>query len=307
VLHGVDEAAPAEVWEVIGRVPVLAALRDLQVELLQGVQSLNNTIWTVRESRGGEKYVLRMANPIAVTHLGVRRDEEEAAARAAASVGLAPEVLYYDAEHGHMVTPWIEAVSWEPKDFRDPVQMSRVIDALRRLHAVIDLPGDPASVFRRIERLVESAHDFNLETPSQLAEYQRQLLDIEASRQSDGRVPGLNHNDFWANNLLDSGDRLWLVDWEFAGRGDGLYDLATTSMAGEFSPADDDRMLGEYAVNGLDRAALASMKWVVRFFEAAWSLVMDGLSPGTNDSPSTAFDYLAHSRRMFDSLSEADI
>ena len=39
-------------------------------------------------------------------------------------------------------------------------------------------------------------------------------------------VPVLCHNDMLAANILDDGRRVWLVDWEYAGVGHPLFDLA---------------------------------------------------------------------------------
>lgn len=300
-------ATVAGVREVVSRAGMFSAPDDIRVARLRGVQSLNNSIWTVMNALSGERYVVRIANPDAVTHLGVRRSEEFAAARSAAAVGVGPGVLYFDPESGDMVTPLIESgPSWDARDFRDPGRMSRLVELMRRMHAVTDLPGDDFSVFRRVERLLDGAFDLGLETPPRLGEHRRRLADIESERIADiRRLPGLNHNDLWANNLLDDGVRLLLIDWEFAGLGDGLYDLATASLAGEYGPSEDARLLGQYGLDSPgDLAALLSMKWVARFFEASWALMMHGRSAVQNVG-TAQFDYLEHSQRMFTALSDS--
>jgi thiamine kinase-like enzyme len=253
---------------------------------------------------GGE-YVLRVATGTAVTHLGVRRNEEIAAARAAADAGLAPEVLYADPAAGHLLTRRVAGGRhWVAAELREPANRARVADALRRLHGITTTPGEDAAVFRRIEQLLASAARLGLGLPPGLPEHRHRLRDIEAQRASDRdrMPPGLNHNDFWLNNFLDDGERLWLLDWEFAGRGDGLYDLATTVIAAGYADEEAARLLGEYGLDRpSDRAALADMKWVVLFFEAAWSLVMDGLR-GSDTSVPGGYDYRGHARRMFDHL-----
>jgi len=284
------------VREALDAVPRFAGARGLTAEPLRDVQSLNNNSWIVYQRGSAEKYVVRIANPTTGPHLGIRRDEEGAAARAAAAAGVAPEVVHYDPSNGLMVTRWIESArAWDQDDFGDSSKVARLVEVLRRMHAVTDLPDEPGSVFRRIRHLAASAHRLGIEAPGKLDDALLRLADIEAERAYP--APGLNHNDLWGNNILDDGTRIWLVDWEFAGSGDGFYDLATTSMAGGYGPAQDAWLLGEYGLAGAEHlAALRSMKWVVRFFEAMWSLVMHTVHvhPG--------FDYLTHASNMFAAL-----
>lgn len=283
--------AENDVRDVIARAPELGDSAELTIAPLRDVQSLNNSLWTASSSAA--KWVIRLANPAVGQHLGVNRDEEFAAATGAADAGVGPPILYFDRDTGHMVTPWIETgPEWKPAEFRDPANMTRLVDLLHRLHAVTELPGDPAAVFRRIEFLLDQASTLDAELPESLDDHRTRLREIEADHRSSG--PGLNHNDLWANNLLDDGTRLWLVDWEFAGRGDGLYDLATISMAGQYDTEDDRRLLAEYGAG--DLAGLESMKWVVRLFEAAWSAIMARLTESAD------FNYAAHARHMFEAL-----
>jgi aminoglycoside phosphotransferase (APT) family kinase protein len=276
-------------------------LGGFEASRLEGTQSLNNDIWMLRSPRTSERFVLRLANPAAVDFLGVNRDEEFAAAAGAAGAGVGPEIVYHDAVLGHLVTRWIDSgPSWEGRDFRDPRQLARLVEMLRRLHAVTEIPGDPHSIFRRIDRLTDSIARLGLELPGRLPEHLRRLRDIEAERVADRSWPlGLTHNDLWWNNLLDDGSALWLVDWEFSGSGDGLYDLATVSLSGELGPAEDLALLDAYGRDAQrDLPALQSMKWVVHVFEAAWSITMHGLGR-------TDFDHLEHARWRVSELDAA--
>jgi thiamine kinase-like enzyme len=277
---------------------VVEALGGLEASRLEGAKSLNNDIWMLRSPRTAERYVLRLANPAAVDYLGVDRQVEMAAALGAAEAGVGPEIVYYDPGLGHLVSRWIDSgPSWEEDDFRDPDQRARLVEMLRRLHAVTEMPGDPHSIFRRIDRLVDSIGRLGLETPARLPEQMRRLTDIEEERVADRSWPlGLTHNDLWWNNLLDDGRALWLVDWEFSGSGDGLYDLATISMSGGLGPSEDLALLDAYGRDAQrDLAPLQSMKWVVHLFEAAWSITMHGL--GRSD-----FDHLEHARWRLEEL-----
>ena len=54
------------------------------------------------------------------------------------------------------------------------------------------------------------------------------------------------HNDLLTANLLHDGERLRIVDWEYAGMGDRYFDLANLSINNGFEEADDERLLAAY-------------------------------------------------------------
>ncbi|MBR7836092.1 phosphotransferase [Actinospica durhamensis] len=290
------------VREAVASIPLFADEDELVIEAQSGVRSLNNSIWVVSTRGAKERYAVRLADARSAAGLGIDRTEEEAAARAAAAAGITPELLHYDTATGTMVTPWVEgACSPTGADLADPDTLRRLVALVRRMHQISALPGRPGAVFHRIRHLVGSARAAGAELPPGIEDALAHLDEAEAHSAQRTPVPGLNHNDLWENNILDTGARLYLVDWEFAGSGDGLYDLATISMAGGLDPRADAALLGEYGLSGpLAAADLESMKWVVRFFEAAWALVLHGLK-GRSGS---GFDYAGHARYMFGTLSD---
>lgn len=290
----------------IEAIPLFAGEDGLVIEAQSAAKSLNNSIWVVRGRGSGERFAVRLVDPRAAAALGIDRAEEAAAARAAAAAGITPEILHYDTSTGTMVTPWLESArALDRADLEDPGTVRRLVELARRLHALTDLPGEPGAVFRRIRHLVDRARRAGLELPAGLDGALRRLDEVEARLAERAPTPGLNHNDLWENNVLDAGGRLYLVDWEFAGLGDGRYDLATLSMAGGLDARGDAALVGAYGLSGHGAVAdLESMKWVVRFFEASWSVVMHGLKGPGSDAD---FDYAGHAGYMFAALSDEPV
>ena len=278
---------------LLARIPLFAGATNVGVAPMQGVISLNNAAYRV--TVGPSVYLLRAASPTA-SLLGIRRSEERAAAQAAAQAGVGPEILYAD-DAGNLLMPFLAGRHWQPDEFHEPANMARLVQTLRRLHEVKNVPAE-GSVYRRVERLLGSARALALPLPPDLDAHLNTMRHIKAERQADTRFrPGLSHNDFWANNFLDDGQNLWLVDWEFAGDGDGLYDLATLSMASKYSEAEQMALLHAYGyTHSGDYQQLQSMKTIVRLFESSWALVMHGLRG------SEGYDYLGQSHKMFQML-----
>ena len=299
-----DDGRRQEVLALLDRVPRLADAEALAIEPLTGVQSLNNSSWIITMLRGSEpdeKFVLRLPEPGRAGHLGIDRAEEAAAARAAAAVGIGPEVVFCDTSSGNMLTRWVQGRAWTPEDLREPEHLRRIAELLRTMHAVTDIPGEPGAVYRRIRHLIANAQRLGLAMPAHLPEALHRLDDLEArlAEVTGGRC-GLNHNYLWASNIFGGDGRVWFMDWEFAGLGDGLYDLASVSMSGGYGPREEARLFGEYGLSGPEEhAAAQSAKWIVRFFEGAWSLVLHHLtSANAAGAVASGFDYQGHAAYM---------
>ncbi len=283
--------SPTELQAILARVPHFQSNQQFHITPLQGVISLNN--FNYRVSVDGSEYLLRAAAETA-HYLGIRREEEIACTAAAARAGIAPDLIYTDPQ-GNILSRFIQGRHWEHADFHSPAAIARLGEVLSRLHAIQDVPVE-GSVFRRIDRLLDSAHALGLEIPPPA----RVLLERLPSRDRPRRFPGLSHNDFWANNFLDDGERLYLVDWEFSGDGDGLYDLASISIGAGYDPDEQRVLLASYgAPQPAVFAELQQMKNVVLFFESAWALVMHGLR-GSGD-----YDYYSHAQRLYQVIADS--
>jgi thiamine kinase-like enzyme len=54
------------------------------------------------------------------------------------------------------------------------------------------------------------------------------------------------HNDPWPGNLLDANGRIYLIDWEYSGMNDPMWDLADLSVEAGFGPEEDRTMMETY-------------------------------------------------------------
>jgi thiamine kinase-like enzyme len=209
-----------ELQQVVARVPAIAAADEITTHVLPG--GLTNRSYLV--GAAGAQYVVRLAGPRATT-LGIDRGREHAALRRATTAGIAPELVAFFEPEGHAVTRYLSgAVTLSESDMASEVMLPRLVAVLRNVHALEPIDGrfDPYTDIRRWLQLVEERVP---EPPPRLAELIERVAGVEEQRASANVALTLCHNDPYHRNFLDDGS-LWLIDWEYAGMGDPLYDLA---------------------------------------------------------------------------------
>ena len=237
--------------------------------LAGGITNQNFTV----EDRG-RRYVVRVGSDILVH--GVVRANELAASRAAHLAGLSPCVVH--AEPGIVVFDFIEGRTYTAEDVRNPANLERLVDIVRRCHR--DIPQylrGPAAMFWVFHVVRDYAHTLS-EGASRhiplLPDLLARAARLEAAVGPIAVVFG--HNDLLAANFIDDGRRLWLVDWEYAGFNSPLFDLGGLASNSELSPEQAERALSLYFGKPVDdqlRRRAAAMTAASLLRETMWSMV----------------------------------
>lgn len=223
---------------------------------------------------GGRRLVVRIGDDIPVHH--IRRVQEIAAARAAAEAGISPPLIH--AVPGAIVMEEIDGRTLGPADIADPAMLPRIVELVRRTHA---------EMTRRVRGPLAAFWVFHF-----LRDYAGQLRDAASpyAPQCDGFLAAADeleaavqpvrlvfaHNDLLAANLIDDGRRLWLLDWEFGGLGDPLFDLANLASNNGLSEAAEAAMVSAYVGGEPDGALFrryAALRAASLLREAMWSMV----------------------------------
>jgi len=279
--------------DIITRVPALAHARELDVRSLEG--GLTNTNYLV--ATGGEQFVVRIVGENGQI-LVADRTIEEAAMRRAVAAGVSPELVVFVQPEGHIVTRYLaDAHPLTSAEFVSPEMIPRLAERLTRVHELEPIEGifDPYADIRQWLAILEAR---GTSRPSRLAALLERVGTTESERmplRKGERV--LCHNDPYHLNFLDDGE-LWLIDWEYAGMGDFMYDLASVGYM--LDDEGRDLLLVSYsgAVDVQRRNDLDSVICVVLCWNVCWSLIqMHGGVPG--------FNYLAYAEQLLDRVSPA--
>jgi thiamine kinase-like enzyme len=227
--------------------------------------------------------------------LGIDRHNEHAATRAAADAGLAPEVVAFIEPEGYLVTRFVGGRPVPIEEVRRTHTMREIAGRLHRFHDGPAIPGRFDS-FRVVEAYCATAAAHGVAVPTGYAAAKKVADRIEQAR--GVQPPAPCHNDLLNANFITDGERIWIVDWEYAGMGDRFFDLANFSVNHELSADEDEELLRMYFGEVLDDdiRSLTLMRFMSDFREAMWGVVQEGISE-------LDFDFVEYSGSHFDRLS----
>ena len=265
--------------------------RALEIEPLGG--GITNENFKVAVD--GEAFVLRIGGKDTEL-LGIDRSVEHGASLAAAEAGVGPEVIAFLEPEGFLVTRFVEGRPIPVEEMRRPETTARIASTLRRIHDGPPIPGRFDS-FRVVEVYAATAAEHGVRVPADYA-WAKGIADkIESGR---GRQPLRPcHNDLLNANFIDDGERIRIVDWEYAGMGDVFFDLANFSINHEFGESENETLLGAYFGKAGDeeRTSLVLMRFMSDFREAMWGVVQQGISDLEFDFVGYAEEHFARLRR----------
>ena len=224
--------------------------------------------------------------------LGIDRRVELQATRSAAALGVGPEVVDFVEPEGWLVTSFVEGEPPTLEQLREPENLMRVAGLLRRVHDGPAIPGR----FDSLE-VVETYRATALARGGTLPDAYEDAHALGrriAARRAPEPLTAC-HNDLLTANFIDDGERLWLVDWEYAGMGDRLFDLANFAVNHEL---DEEQRAALLRLYGLGEAALGDldlMRFMSDFREAMWGVVQSVVSE-------LDFDFDAYAAEHFERL-----
>jgi thiamine kinase-like enzyme len=231
-------------YAALERVPVFRNVRweDIKLELLGG--ALTNVCYKV--TTGGAAYELRLAGEGTSDYID--RAAEKHNAQVAAEAGVNADVVYFDATDGTMVTRFVEGVCMNAGDGfgRDSGAPVRAARALKQVHSLGRVFRSRFAVFAAIDGYLDLLRGWRTPVPEDYYEVGRRARAVRLALEVSPAALVPCHNDPWPGNLLDSDGRIYLIDWEYSGMNDPLWDLADLSVEAGFGPEQDRTMMEAY-------------------------------------------------------------
>lgn len=224
----------------------------------------------------GRDWLVRLGDDIPVH--SVMRWNELSISRAAHAAGIAPAVHHH--EPGALVLEFLTARTYAEADVADQANLPKIIDLVKRCHTQIPhhLRGPVLTfwVFHVLRDYSATLRADNSPHVSKLGDLQKAAGTLQAAVGPVSLV--LGHNDLLAANILDDGDRLWLIDWEYGGFNSPLFDLGGLATNNGLTEQQERGMLEQYfeapPTDALWRSYTA-MKCASLMRETMWSMVSE--------------------------------
>ena len=259
--------------EVVQRIPDWIG-RKVSVSPLSG--GLTNTNYRVEVD--GQPYVVRL--PGANTELlAVDRANEYHNTRAAAEAGTSPRILHYLAAERVMVLEFINGQTMNIAALQAPGMPGRMAQALRQLHAGPRFLTD-FNMFRLVEFYLHIAGAHDVRIPDEYRDYGPSVARIESALARHSLVAVPCHNDLLAENYIDDGQALWLIDFEYSGNNDPTFELGNTCQEQQFDEPRQAEICAAY-FGAADPDKLARMKLQMIMSDVGWTDVTDAVSSTT--------------------------
>jgi thiamine kinase-like enzyme len=279
---------------VLDTVPELAD--PLSVAPLEG--GLTNTNYKVVTAGGA--YVVRISNKDS-SLLAIDRQNELHNTIAAADAGVGAPVVAALPEHDALVLGFLEGRSLTADDLRQGDRLQLVADACRRLHAARPFLHD-FDMFEIQRRYLGVVQERGFRLPDRYLEFEPQLHAIEEAMQLRAEPPVPCNNDLLAENFIDVGGELKLIDYEYSGNNDACFELGNIWSESNLSLPQLDELVTYYYGRPLRNKIARARLWglVGKYGWMLWASIQDGMSPLDFDFWSWGMEKYARAVAEFD-------
>lgn len=233
----------------------------------------NHSYRIVRED--GQVYVVRL--PGEGTEALINRLDERKSTELACRLKIDAELLYFG-DDGRKVSRFIK----NPQPMNRNVMcrkenLCQAAEIFRKLHTCGENTGVPFEVFEMASLYEKVIHENHVSFYQDYADIKQAVMEVKASIDNEGpnrRVPC--HNDSLIENwVLDGNGRLYLVDWEYSGMNEPMWDLSCLSIEAEYSEELDNALLTAYygrQPNNMEKRRFLAAKTYVDYLWTLWGL-----------------------------------
>jgi thiamine kinase-like enzyme len=253
----------ASIDAVLERVSVWKG-RETNVTQLAG---LTNENYIVRA--GDDRWVVRIPGQ-STELLAVDRENERRNAEAAATTGVSPRIVEYLPDWSVMVLEFIDGETMSGERLRSKAMPDRIAESLRRLHAGPRFHKD-FDMFRLVEYYLGIVEQQGVTIPGGFNERMPTVSEVERAVAVNALPTVPCHNDLLAENYIDDGRQLWIIDFEYSGNNDPCFELGDTAQECEY----DDELRAALCEGYFGRpepVQLARMELHALMADVGWTL-----------------------------------
>ena len=196
--------------------------------------------------QNGEELLVRI--PGEGTEEMINRSDERKSTELGCKLGIDSELLYFG-DDGTKVMEFIR----NPQEMNEDVMrrsdiIVQAAEIFKKLHTCGVDTGVRFEVFEMADLYEKIIREAGVAFYDDYDQIKQSVMDIKAAVDETGvakRVPC--HNDSLIGNwVLDENDKLFLIDWEYSGMNEAMWDLSYLSIEAAYSKENDDELLVAY-------------------------------------------------------------
>ncbi len=219
----------------------------------------------------GSQYVVRI--PGEGTEELIVRSDEQKSTKLACDLGVDAKLLYFGAD-GSKVTEYIpDAITMSAKTLSAPKHIKQVAEIFKKMHSCGVDTGVPFEVFDMAAGYEKIISDMNVPMFDDYSQIKKKVMEIK--EKIDKEISPKNvpcHNDPLCENWVEGNGRMYLIDWEYAGMNDGMWDIADVSIEAGFDEEHDLLLLEAYLDKKPELANLKHFLAAKIYVDYLWTL-----------------------------------
>ena len=276
------------VEEVVASVSGWAG-RRVEHELLKG--GLSHRIHLVHVD--GERFVLRILNrAVEQALLGIPAEQEIENTVRAAKSGVGARVHEVLPEFPALVLEFLDGETMSVESVREQRNIARIAAACRALHEHTPPFVNSFDIFRQLDGFLELCRRHDLRIPDGYEDRLPTVRRIEAALSARPLPPAPCHNDLLAENFIDTGAGVRIVDWQLSGMNDPAFELGDIAAESDFEPERAEALAAAYFDADAEPELLARVRLFLLMSNFTWTLWFS-VHSGLIEGPEADFDYWA--------------
>jgi len=255
------------------KIPLLASAT--RITPLGGLTNVNYRVDTPTGT-----YVIRVSNN-ATAVLAINRENERVNTDRAYQAGVGAALVDVLPDENILLMRWIEARTLHAADLQAQEDiLPRIAASLRRLHSGPGFQGnfDFPTVRRNYLKTVLDAGYFLPDHYLQIEPQVRELEEVLGSTPEE-RVPC--NNDLLAENFMDDGKKIWIIDFEYSGQNEASFEIGNLASESFLSDEKLTQLCDAYWETHIPSKINRAMAWsmVARFGWVLWASIQEAISP----------------------------
>lgn len=240
----------------------------------------------------GNSYVMSIGGQ-STKHLGIDRKAEFYNMHLAHQFGIGPEVVFQG--RNVMIHRFVEGRVLKAREITCKSKQNQLVNLIQRCHRIpVAKVRGHFCVFENVAYLMREGDRLGAHLPDNSTWIMCQHSRIKQALSMHPIPSVFCHNDLVPENIICSGEKMVLIDWEYSGCGDRYFDLGMVAYYHQLNDNEVRELLGAYfgKVTDSSLARLYLMRTMSALRDAAWSLVQTAVS-------SMDFDFVAYGEDRF--------